>query len=141
MTDVKKLEQILGTKAKKTSPIKFEKDRKFPVIKINDVEVSDLEFAIGITMFPAGQRNRMAAKGKIDTGVNSPAKYLTTVEIAVLQFEIAPVVKYLSDIGGSIVAVHNHWLFMDPLVMYVHWQVVDDPIATLEALKNLWKVL
>lgn len=124
MTDIKKLEQILGTKAKKISPIKFEKDRKFPLVKINGVEVSDLEFEIGITMFPAQQE-----------------KYLIAVEIAVLQFEIAPVVKYLSDIGGSIVAVHNHWLFMDPLVIYVHWQVVDDPAATLEALKNLWKVL
>lgn len=38
--------------------------------------------------------------------------------------------------GIKVTAVHNHWLFENPRLMYVHWESVDDPIAFARKVKR-----
>lgn len=53
---------------------------------------------------------------------------LNTVEAAVLQDEL-PAFTYAATQQGIIVsAIHNHWLFTNPLIMYIHMQSVEPPL-------------
>ncbi|MET3575600.1 DUF1259 domain-containing protein [Bhargavaea ullalensis] len=53
---------------------------------------------------------------------------LNLAEVAVLQEEIPAFIQALSQYGLIISAVHNHWLFTKPLIMYVHVQSVEPPL-------------
>ncbi|WP_110943550.1 DUF1259 domain-containing protein [Virgibacillus senegalensis] len=50
-------------------------------------------------------------------------------ESVVLQREINPFLTELRERGLIVTAVHNHWLFDDPRLMYMHWENAgDNPI-------------
>ncbi|WP_053220022.1 DUF1259 domain-containing protein [Virgibacillus senegalensis] len=49
-------------------------------------------------------------------------------EIAVLQEEIPAFLFALTQQGLIVSALHNHWLFTNPVIMYVHIQSVESPI-------------
>ncbi|SIT93012.1 DUF1259 domain-containing protein [Edaphobacillus lindanitolerans] len=53
---------------------------------------------------------------------------LNLAEVAVLQEEIPAFIQALSQYGLTISAVHNHWIFTKPLIMYVHIQSVEPPL-------------
>ncbi|THE13006.1 DUF1259 domain-containing protein [Bacillus timonensis] len=49
-------------------------------------------------------------------------------ESVVLQREINPFMRELQKRGLIVTAVHNHWLFDEPRLMYMHWENAgDDP--------------
>ncbi|MGN7942103.1 DUF1259 domain-containing protein [Virgibacillus sp. 6R] len=49
-------------------------------------------------------------------------------ESVVLQKEINPLMSALRKRGIIVTAVHNHWLFDEPRLMYMHWENVGmDP--------------
>nr|WP_246092669.1 DUF1259 domain-containing protein [Terrilactibacillus laevilacticus] len=49
-------------------------------------------------------------------------------ESVVLQKEINPFMTELRKRGFIVTAVHNHWLFDNPRLMYMHWENAgDDP--------------
>lgn len=48
-------------------------------------------------------------------------------ESVVLQREINPLLTALRKRGIKVTAVHNHWLFDEPRLMYMHWENVGDP--------------
>ncbi|WP_238941980.1 DUF1259 domain-containing protein [Bacillus sp. REN10] len=48
-------------------------------------------------------------------------------ESVVLQEEINPFMTELRKRGLTVTAVHNHWLFDQPRLMYMHWENVGDP--------------
>jgi hypothetical protein len=54
-------------------------------------------------------------------------KTLNLGESVVLQKEINPFLSALRKRGIIVTAVHNHWLFDDPRLMYMHWENVGDP--------------
>lgn len=50
-------------------------------------------------------------------------------ESVVLQKEINPLMTALRRRGIIVTAVHNHWLFEEARLMYMHWENVGmDPI-------------
>ena len=49
-------------------------------------------------------------------------------EIAVLQEEIPAFMKSIVQQGIIVSALHNHWLYMNPLIMYIHIQSVESPL-------------
>ena len=50
-------------------------------------------------------------------------------ETVVLQKEINPLMTALRKRGIIVTAVHNHWLFDEPRLMYMHWENADmDPV-------------
>ncbi|KIL74490.1 DUF1259 domain-containing protein [Bacillus badius] len=48
-------------------------------------------------------------------------------ETVILQEEINPFLTALRERGIKVTAVHNHWLFDQPRLMYMHWENVGDP--------------
>ncbi|KKK38254.1 hypothetical protein WQ57_10515 [Mesobacillus campisalis] len=47
-------------------------------------------------------------------------------ESVVLQKEINPLMTALRKRGIIVTAVHNHWLFEEPRLMYMHWEDTGD---------------
>ncbi|WLV25858.1 DUF1259 domain-containing protein [Aciduricibacillus chroicocephali] len=48
-------------------------------------------------------------------------------ETVILQREINPFLSELRERGIIVTALHNHWLFDNPRLMYVHWENVGNP--------------
>lgn len=58
---------------------------------------------------------------------NRKGRTLNLGESVVLQEEINPFLSALRKRGLIVTAVHNHWLFDNPRLMYMHWEFVGDP--------------
>lgn len=67
-------------------------------------------------------------------------KTLNLGETVILQEEINPFLTELRKRGIKVTAVHNHWLFEEPRLMYMHWENVGDPFEfasdSIEAAKD-----
>lgn len=55
-----------------------------------------------------------------------------TAEFALLEKEINPVISRVRQAGFTVSALHNHWLYERPRILYLHFQATGDP-ATLAA--------
>lgn len=53
---------------------------------------------------------------------------LNLVEIALLQEEIPAFIDSVVKQGLIVSALHNHWLFTDPVIMFLHIQSVEPPL-------------
>jgi len=58
---------------------------------------------------------------------NIGGRTLNLGETVILQREINPFLTALRRRGIIVTAVHNHWLFENPRLMYMHWENVGDP--------------
>ncbi|MFD1707967.1 DUF1259 domain-containing protein [Siminovitchia sediminis] len=58
---------------------------------------------------------------------NVGGKTLNLGETVILQKEINPFLTALRKRGLIVTAVHNHWLFDEPRLMYMHWENVGNP--------------
>jgi hypothetical protein len=58
---------------------------------------------------------------------NKNGRTLNLGETVILQEEINPFLTALRSRGIIVTAVHNHWLFDEPRLMYMHWENVGDP--------------
>ncbi|MEH6891680.1 DUF1259 domain-containing protein [Bacillus sp. JJ864] len=62
-------------------------------------------------------------------------------EIAVLQEEIPSFMQSIIQQGIIVSALHNHWLYMNPLIMYIHVQSVEPPLHFAKKMANSFSVL
>jgi hypothetical protein len=60
---------------------------------------------------------------------NQNGQTLNLGESVVLQREINPFLSALRERGIIVTAIHNHWLFEEPRLMYMHWENVGDPFV------------
>jgi hypothetical protein len=58
---------------------------------------------------------------------NRRGETLNLGETVILQGEINRFLTALRKRGLIVTAVHNHWLFDNPRLMYMHWENVGDP--------------
>lgn len=68
-------------------------------------------------------------------------KSLNTAEITLLQREVQFFVKQAVKLGLKVTAIHNHWLFDSPRLMYVHVETVENPIIFSRKLASIIKKL
>ena len=73
--------------------------------------------------------------------LNSSGKALCLGETALFQNQVNRLLSNLRKNGITVTAVHNHWLFENPRLMYVHWESIDDPIAFARKTKESIKFL
>lgn len=59
-------------------------------------------------------------------------KALCLGKTLILEGEINPFMRKLQDHGITVTAVHNHWLFDSPRLMYMHFALVDYPVSFAE---------
>ncbi|MNN03621.1 hypothetical protein D3C81_1163170 [compost metagenome] len=57
-------------------------------------------------------------------------------ETALFQSQVNRLLTNLRKNGIKVTAVHNHWLFDSPRLMYVHWESIDDPIDFAKKVKR-----
>ncbi|MCP1123492.1 methyltransferase [Bacillus sp. AFS018417] len=62
-------------------------------------------------------------------------------EIAVLQEEIPAFMQSIVQQGIIVSALHNHWLYTNPLIMYIHVQSVEPPLNFAKKMANSFSVL
>jgi hypothetical protein len=61
---------------------------------------------------------------------------LNTGEITVLEREVNRFVSALRRHEILVTAIHNHWLFEKPRLMYIHYEFVEEPVIAAIKLKE-----
>ncbi|MGM0877241.1 MAG: DUF1259 domain-containing protein [Bacillota bacterium] len=62
-------------------------------------------------------------------------------EIAISQEEIPVFMQSIVQQGIIVSAIHNHWLYMNPLIMYIHLQSIEPPLNSAKKLAHSFSVL
>ncbi len=68
--------------------------------------------------------------------LDSSGRALCLGETALFQSQVNQLLSNLRKNGITVTAVHNHWLFEKPRLMYIHWESIDDPIAFARKVKR-----
>lgn len=68
-------------------------------------------------------------------------KALCSGETVILQGEINPFISQLRKNNILVTGFHNHWLFEDPRLMYIHFVKIDHPVNFAKDVKEALKVL
>ncbi|MFD2211851.1 DUF1259 domain-containing protein [Virgibacillus halophilus] len=74
------------------------------------------------------QSSSVVPAGVLFESMDQSGNALNLAEIAVLQEEIPGFMYSLIQQGLIVSALHNHWIYTDPLIMYVHIQSVEPPL-------------
>ncbi|KAA9019560.1 DUF1259 domain-containing protein [Niallia endozanthoxylica] len=73
--------------------------------------------------------------------IDSRGKALCLGETVILQEEVNPFISVLRDNDILVTALHNHWLFDEPRLMYIHFESIDEPLEFAKKTKEALKVL
>ncbi|MFZ5965662.1 MAG: DUF1259 domain-containing protein [Bacillota bacterium] len=62
-------------------------------------------------------------------------------ETVILQEEINPFIDALREQDIIVTALHNHWLFEDPRLFYIHFFSIEDPITFAKKVAAAFEIL
>ncbi|MCQ6281066.1 DUF1259 domain-containing protein [Bacillus sp. EB600] len=62
-------------------------------------------------------------------------------ETVILQEEINPLISRLREFGIIVTALHNHWLFDKPRLMFIHFESIDRPLSFSAKVREALDVL
>ncbi|AKG34361.1 DUF1259 domain-containing protein [Paenibacillus durus] len=62
-------------------------------------------------------------------------------ETVILTREINPFISRLRKAGIKVTALHNHWLFTNPNIWYIHWEAIQPPLVFARNVRNASSVL
>jgi hypothetical protein len=70
------------------------------------------------------------------------SSYLIISEIPCLSQELRDLTQIVINIGGTVTAIHNHWITDEPRIYYLHWQMITTDIQkNIKLLLYLWHYL
>lgn len=61
-------------------------------------------------------------------------------ESVILTREINPFISQLRKAGFKVTALHNHWLFTNPNIWYIHWEAIEEPLVFARKVRNASRV-
>lgn len=73
--------------------------------------------------------------------VDENGRALCLGESVILTREINPFISRLRKAGIKVTAVHNHWLFTNPNIWYIHWEAIQRPLVFARNVRNASRVL
>ncbi|WHY03575.1 DUF1259 domain-containing protein [Neobacillus sp. DY30] len=73
--------------------------------------------------------------------MGSDGRALCLGETVILQEEINPFITRLREEGIIVTALHNHWLFEEPRLMYIHFESIDEPLDFASKVADALEVL
>lgn len=73
--------------------------------------------------------------------VDSRGRALNLGETVILQEEINPFISALRARHIEVTALHNHWLFDNPRLMYIHFKSVEPPLIFAKKVAEAFEVL
>jgi hypothetical protein len=121
--DIKRLEEIVGAKGEsKDGVFKFTLAR--PNVPVRCTRCGGLEINSGM-----GYNTWAAFQGAEDRAA-------VCGDVAMLELEVAPVIRELRAGGIEVVAVHNHMFFEDPRVIFLHYWGIGLAEALAAAFKR-----
>ena len=84
---------------------------------------------INATILGRRTRSPLALPFALSFENNINGRTLNLGETVILQSEINRFLTALRRRGITVTAVHNHWLFDNPRLMYMHWEKVENPFT------------
>ncbi|EDU37409.1 hypothetical protein CLOSPO_03578 [Clostridium sporogenes ATCC 15579] len=72
---------------------------------------------------------------------DNQGRTLNLGETVILQEEINRFISILRENGILVTALHNHWLFDEPRLMYIHFESIDRPLNFARKVAEALKVL
>jgi hypothetical protein len=95
-----------------------------------------------IKVFVQGrQSTSVVPVGVLFESLDQSGNALNLGEIAILQEEIPGFMHSIVQQGIIVSALHNHWLYTNPLIMYVHVQSIEPPLNFAEKLAHSFSFL
>lgn len=73
--------------------------------------------------------------------VDTKGRTLNLGETVILQEEINDFITILRSHCITVTALHNHWLFDEPRLMYIHFESVDNPLNFAKKVADALRVL
>lgn len=73
--------------------------------------------------------------------MDAQGRALNLGETVILQREINDFISALRRHGILVTALHNHWLFDNPRLMYIHFESIDRPLDFARKVADALKVL
>jgi hypothetical protein len=73
--------------------------------------------------------------------IDSNGRALNLGETVILPEEVNEFITILRREGIIITALHNHWLFEEPRLMYIHFESVDEPLDFARKVAEALRVL
>lgn len=70
---------------------------------------------------------------------DSNGNYLITGEMVLLENEVPEVVSDLTNSGIIVSAIHTHWLFDTPRLVYIHLEAIMNPVNFATKLAQILK--
>jgi hypothetical protein len=74
-------------------------------------------------------------------GINGEGRALCLGETVILQDEVNPFISRLREDDIIVTALHNHWLFDEPRLMYIHFESIDEPLDFARKVRDALDVL
>lgn len=92
-------------------------------------EICSVSFHRNITVNVHGRPSTsVVPAGVLFESLDEKGVALNLAEIAVLESEIPVFMHSITQQGLIVSALHNHWLYMQPTIMYIHIQSVEPPL-------------
>ncbi len=85
--------------------------------------------SINATILGRRTRSPLALPFALSFENNIGGNTLNLGETVILEKEINRFISALRDRGITVTALHNHWLFDEPRLMYIHWENVGNPFT------------
>lgn len=73
--------------------------------------------------------------------LTSDGRALCSGETVILEEELNPFISRLREHNIIVTAFHNHWLFDNPRLMYIHFEKIENPITFANDTKDALSVL
>lgn len=73
--------------------------------------------------------------------MDSRGRTLNLGETVILQEEINDFITILREHGILVTALHNHWLFDNPRLMFIHFESIDEPLNFARKVADALRVL
>ncbi len=73
--------------------------------------------------------------------VDDRGRALSLGETVILQEEINPFISVLRENDIIVTALHNHWLFDEPRLFYLHWEAIMRPERFVEAVAEAFDAI
>jgi hypothetical protein len=68
---------------------------------------------------------------------NREGQAINEVNLPLLQHEINPVIAMAKEKDIQVAALHNHWIYVQPLVLGLHLQSIEHPLAFAKKMQRI----
>lgn len=100
----------------------------------------EIERKLNVTIQGRPSRGELHAEVSFES-LDNEGNALNLGETVILEGEIPAFTNMLIRNGIIISAIHNHWLFTKPTILYIHFQSVEPPLNFARKVSEALKIL